>query len=85
MDGHISSDDEDNNNPQSPLHRLRTINLADEMVYVTLQRLFEAAVLLLLPNISDATERVVALFGKLYKLQARLTKVKHTRTKPNLT
>ena len=45
------------------------------MVYVTLQRLFEAAVLLLLPNIADATERVVALFGKLYKLQARLTKV----------
>ena len=75
MDGHISSDDEDNDNTNTPLHRLRGINVADEMVYVTLQRLFEAAVLLLLPNIADATERVVALFGKLYKLQARLTKV----------
>ena len=75
MDGHISSDEE-NDNPNIPLHRLRGINLADEMVYETLHRLFEAAALLLLPNIGDATERVVALFSKLYKLQARLTKVK---------
>ena len=73
LDGHISSDDEGGG--RARLNRLGGITPADDAVYVTLQRVFEAAVYLLLPNIGDATERVVGLFGKLYKLQARLTRV----------
>ena len=83
-DGHISSDDEDGHgghtgNGGRRLQRLQGIDGVDETVYGTVKRLFEAALRLLLPNIGDATERVVGLFAKLYRLLARLTKVPLSR------
>lgn len=53
--------------------RLQTLDLADEAVYVTMLRLFEAACQLLHSSIGDASERVIGLLSRLYKLQVRIS------------
>jgi hypothetical protein len=52
---------------------MRGINLADDTVYRTLTMLFEAACYLLNSHQGDATERVIGLFAKLYKIQTHIT------------
>jgi phage gp37-like protein len=53
---------------------LRGLNRIDDAVFMTLHRLFEAASCLLHPVMGDATERVLGLFCRLFKMQTRLTR-----------
>jgi hypothetical protein len=58
----------------SSTHSLRGLNRVDDTVFMTLHRLFEAASCVLHPVVGDATERVLGLFCKLFKMQTRVTR-----------
>ena len=53
----------------------KSINTIDEAIYTYMLQMFEVTVLLLQPHIDDATDRVVILFTKLFKLQVKITSV----------